>query len=192
MLNSARPIKPIDPHEDLLKIGVPYSWLKGYADLDYSIARKNFHDLFDGGKDYYVSGGVGSGKTKLSCLLIKYRRENRQIVYRTDMLAMYTLFKTSDFIMPEKLVQPVTLIIEDLGDLSDRKTMLSVLEQVIKLRADRGKQTVITSLVPSIELPSISKVLAERIYSTFNGAELPPAKGVARADFNKRVTNASI
>jgi hypothetical protein len=30
MLNSTRPIKPIDPHEDLLKIGVPFSWVKGY------------------------------------------------------------------------------------------------------------------------------------------------------------------
>lgn len=138
--------------------GVPYEFreatLENYREDpgNRSAIAKARHFLDVNGRDLYLSGGVGAGKTRLACSILNAhaRKRNTAFFARVPML-LYQMQPGRDreevAALEQRLFSTSLLVLDDIGaereQASDftRRTLLMIYEE----RGDRGLRTIFTS-----------------------------------------------
>jgi DNA replication protein DnaC len=124
-------------------------------------------------KSILLVGGVGTGKTMLSCLILKTILENGytgEFVTIVDMLdrikQSYNPNINADFGYVDKLCKVDLLVLDDIGVEKMTEHTYEKIYKVVNNRDNNNKATIFTSNCDVLEL---SKILDERIISRIAG-----------------------
>lgn len=135
--------------------GVPYEFTHATLanfreDPGNKAALAKAHAFISSGRDLYLCGGVGAGKTRLACSILNAHFLNAGRFLRVP-LVLHQLQpgRESDAIeqLEHQLFTTPVLVLDDLGAERDqatdytRRTLLMIYEE----RSDRGRRTIFTS-----------------------------------------------
>lgn len=164
-----RPIRTTLSNKNLINMGVPKALLDlSLEDLDLSEKildyvqgyMDNIDNSFKYNKGLYLYGSNGTGKTSIASIIIKEAYRHRYTAKRmtwVDYMTLYTrAWGCNNFELKmhtEDVIKDIKdrefLVLEEIGKEQDNKLAMTLLEDLLRHREDKGFPTIIcTNLAP--------------------------------------------